>query len=672
MLTIMISVLLFTGTGIRTSAVTGKYLNQGYTAEEIAAKYASLKIPDTTALPYSTQPKMTSPYNNTGDLNAAARTNALNILNFARYVAGLSDVVLDSDYNSECQAGAYVMAVNNSFSHTPTNSTGMDETLFQKGYGACGSSNISWGYPETEAGPAMTVLGYLDDSDSGNIDRVGHRRWALNPKMGKTGFGLVGKYAAMKAFDSSNTTASKQYVAWPAAGYFPVELFENPSTTEGQAWSISLDSKTYGKSYSDSIIVTLTNKKTSLSTVFQKGFTNVTGGKYFGIEKSGYGMDYCVIFRPESSFVSIGDEYSVKISGLKDTKGAAAPDITYDTAFFSAADPDRTEADYIITVSADKPSIENTAYVKFYVTVKDKNGSPISGLTVKAWVNQSQYYRLTTDETGTAQIQLQVTPPFTQNFTIEGKIIGSTLYRECNRSITITNGSQTSVTGVKLNKSALGLSVPGEETLTAAVEPADATDKELIWSSGNPNIATVDQNGKVTAVSEGITTVTVTTKDGGKTDQCIVTVTATLVSITLKTPSKLTYIQNEEFSPAGGAIVYKYNGKADVTVPLTTAMCSGFDMSKTGEQTVSVMYVDFKATFKITVLPSEGELAKGDVNGDSIVSLKDATLIQKYLASISVLTDKQKTAGDVNGDGSLSLKDATTIQKFLAGIIPSL
>ena len=82
--------------------------------------------------------------------------------------------------------------------------------------------------------------------------------------------------------------------------------------------------------------------------------------------------------------------------------------------------------------------------------------------------------------------------------------------------------SETSVavTGVTLNKTELILDTGGSETLTATVAPADATNQKVTWKSDKPEIATVDDNGKVTAVKAGEATVTVTTQDGGKTATC--------------------------------------------------------------------------------------------------------------------------------------------------------
>lgn len=80
-----------------------------------------------------------------------------------------------------------------------------------------------------------------------------------------------------------------------------------------------------------------------------------------------------------------------------------------------------------------------------------------------------------------------------------------------------------SVTSVALDKSSLGIVAANTETLTATVEPEDATNKNVLWSSADPSIATVT-DGDVTAVSEGNTTITVMTEDGEFTAECIVTV----------------------------------------------------------------------------------------------------------------------------------------------------
>ncbi len=80
------------------------------------------------------------------------------------------------------------------------------------------------------------------------------------------------------------------------------------------------------------------------------------------------------------------------------------------------------------------------------------------------------------------------------------------------------------VTGVKLDKTSLTLQETGSDTLTVTVEPDNATNKGVSWESSDTSIATVDASGKVTAISAGTATITVTTVDNSKTDTCSVTV----------------------------------------------------------------------------------------------------------------------------------------------------
>ena len=78
-----------------------------------------------------------------------------------------------------------------------------------------------------------------------------------------------------------------------------------------------------------------------------------------------------------------------------------------------------------------------------------------------------------------------------------------------------------SVAGVKLNKTKLSLEKGSSETLKATVTPSN---KGVTWTSSNSKIVTVDKNGKVKAIAAGTATITVKTKDQGKTAKCTVTV----------------------------------------------------------------------------------------------------------------------------------------------------
>lgn len=80
------------------------------------------------------------------------------------------------------------------------------------------------------------------------------------------------------------------------------------------------------------------------------------------------------------------------------------------------------------------------------------------------------------------------------------------------------------VTSLNLDKQALYM-LPGENTkLSAAISPAEATDKNVSWQSSKPGVAAVDQKGEVIAVGDGTATITAASA-GGEKDYCTVNVT---------------------------------------------------------------------------------------------------------------------------------------------------
>lgn len=76
------------------------------------------------------------------------------------------------------------------------------------------------------------------------------------------------------------------------------------------------------------------------------------------------------------------------------------------------------------------------------------------------------------------------------------------------------------VVGVVLNKSTLELEIGETETLVATIQPVNADNKEVIWRSDNTGVATVDGSGVVKAISEGSTSISVTTVEGSKVARC--------------------------------------------------------------------------------------------------------------------------------------------------------
>ncbi|ERK31326.1 Ig-like domain-containing protein [Clostridium intestinale] len=89
----------------------------------------------------------------------------------------------------------------------------------------------------------------------------------------------------------------------------------------------------------------------------------------------------------------------------------------------------------------------------------------------------------------------------------------------------LIEGSAVIASELSLNKTSLSLNIGQTEVLIATVKPDNAENKEVTWSSSDETIATVDENGKVTAIKPGNVTITAKTTDGSNlTATCDVTV----------------------------------------------------------------------------------------------------------------------------------------------------
>lgn len=80
---------------------------------------------------------------------------------------------------------------------------------------------------------------------------------------------------------------------------------------------------------------------------------------------------------------------------------------------------------------------------------------------------------------------------------------------------------------IELSEDEIGLYPGDKKQVAATVGPEELEDKSVVWTSGDPAVATVDGDGNITAVAEGTATITATTNVGGKTAVCAVTVKST-------------------------------------------------------------------------------------------------------------------------------------------------
>ena len=130
---------------------------------------------------------------------------------------------------------------------------------------------------------------------------------------------------------------------------------------------------------------------------------------------------------------------------------------------------------------------------------------------------------VSTDDAGSTTVTVPSGGSVRQNGATQTLPTGGSVIRTADGK-TVIKKNPVPVTGVSISKKATTILVEETESLTATVEPAEADNKTVTWSSSDKKIVAVDQSGKITGNAVGTATITVTTEDGSYTDTCTVTV----------------------------------------------------------------------------------------------------------------------------------------------------
>lgn len=202
-----------------------------------------------------------------------------------------------------------------------------------------------------------------------------------------------------------------------------------------------------------------------------------------------------------------------------------------------------------------------------------------------------------TDKTVTWSSSDNNTASVSDNGEVTGVAAGTaTIYAKCGNNVearcnVTVNPQNVPVTDIKITASATTLVVGKEVTFTATVTPENATDKTVTWSSTTPAVATVDQNGKVKALTAGTTYIKA--EAGEKSDSVTVTVVENnIVAVNTATQSKtldygktLAQVKAElakiEWSVKYGNETNKIDGTA--TIPASGWTSANFVEKKAGQ-----------------------------------------------------------------------------------------
>ncbi len=239
------------------------------------------------------------------------RTRTLDAINFSRALAGLSPVTFSDEFNSKAEQAALVQALQGHLSHTPS----PGDCNLTVGAEASGQSNLSMG-----THGARNILAYLEDGGEHNAP-VGHRKHILNPGQQQMGVGYAGNYGALYVFGpTSSKNPTPDWIAWPTAGFFPVEMEPNGR------WSFTT---TAADADFSAAKVTVTRK----STTVEADIIHRDGGG------ARYGDQVGVTFTVPQDITELNSngraDITVTVSGIR-SGGKEVADQTYTVKLFTA------------------------------------------------------------------------------------------------------------------------------------------------------------------------------------------------------------------------------------------------------------------------------------------------------------------------------------------------
>ena len=559
--------------------------------EELRQLYNSLPTYDKL---YKTEPVVEGTDYHIAVLSDEAYDTAKGLINYYRRVAGLGDITLSDDVNESAAYGALALAMNNSgLTHYPSQPKDMSSIDYNKAYAATTSSNLSSasGYSEKRI-ISVAVSGQIGDSDSSNIDTLGHRRWLLNPGVKTLGIGSANNnynyYTDIRVFGDgiqSESVNDYDFIAWPSSGANLTDTF--PKDTP---WSVTLNPKVYYTPTDVSVEVKSLRYGTTWYFDNNTGYGTSSVDNYFNIEKSGYGVANCIIFRPAYQYIDMfkGD-YIVTVSNVRRKDTGEYTNIQYKVTFDNY-DGTVSINDCDISLAQDSYEYEGQK-VEPEVTVKDKFTGKIlekdTDYIVQYYYNNAvgtanAYVRGINKYTGSSTLSYEIKQGDAQlSVDIEKKNIQVDEYAQIivnsrakkyeyisdNTSVAIisygrvkgvaegtanitvsvvdsnykpeqvtlqvtVSEKKIEITEVLLNKDAETLTEGDTITLSAEVLPYDTTySKNVSWSSSNEAVATVSADGTVTAKSAGIAIITATSENG-MTASCTITVEKKLIPIT--------------------------------------------------------------------------------------------------------------------------------------------
>ena len=189
------------------------------------------------------------------------------------------------------------------------------------------------------------------------------------------------------------------------------------------------------------------------------------------------------------------------------------------------------------------------------------------------------------------------------------------------------------VTGINIDKEELYIPIGENFKINAYIEPANANNTKINFKSGNEKIATIDENGVITAQKEGETIIYAISEENEN----------------IKAKCKITVVRKMQ------------EAEVQFTAPLilNNLDVSGIDYT---QNTVGDIKNNIISNLEIVIVNSNNEILSDDAiigTGNKIQVKEDGKILKEYQIIVY---------GDVNGDGKINSVDLLVLQRHILEI----
>lgn len=306
---------------------------------------------------------------------------------------------------------------------------------------------------------------------------------------------------------------------------------------------------------------------------------------------------------------------------------------------------------------------DGTINVKI-ATVDLQNAKKLDLKITKNEQDVTSLFTITGNEVQNNEVNLVITPnketatsgEYMLTVTWDGKQIESENIEKQTQTFKIE--TKTTITAIKADKTDIKMIPDATTKINVTIEPADAENKKLIWSTNNDQVVVVDEDGTITALSKGKAVITVYSDENSE-------ITAS-INVTVQD-----ILQTEEYK-------VDLEKKLLKAIPTNTTVKILLENIQIGSNTYSFIDESGKTLKEEDLVGTDTTLkideeefkiiVTGDINGDGKLTATDLSKLKCHIIDLEILLGNKLVAADLNEDGLITPTDLSNLKKLLVGL----